>query len=159
MSYVQTSLLTDEEVIALGEVHWWVFVHGSLLVAFGLFLFALGEGFWQALYPMAFVIGLGFLLVGGFSLIKAFIHYRYSELAVTNKRVIAKFGLIQRETIELLHKNVESLHVSQSIIGRLLNFGTIIINGTGGVSTPISGIVSPLEFRKQALLTIDSRSD
>jgi len=95
-------------------------------------------------------------LVSGLVLIlKAWIHVFSTELAITNKRVIAKFGFIQRSTVELPHKNVESLHVDQGIIGRILNFGTVVINGTGGVRTPIPDIAAPLEFRRQALSTIE----
>lgn len=89
-------------------------------------------------------------------LIKAWILSSSTELAITNKRVITKFGFISRSTVELLHKNVESFHVDQSITGRILNFGTLIINGTGGVGTPIPSIASALEFRRQALVAIEA---
>ena len=77
------------------------------------------------------------------------------ELAVTDRRVIAKWGLIRRQTIELLHSKVESLRVEQSILGRILNFGSIAVHGTGGATTPIPSIARPLEFRRQALIAIE----
>jgi hypothetical protein len=88
-------------------------------------------------------------------LVKALIYHVSIELAVTSRRVISKFGFIRRSTIELNHKNVESFKVDQSIPVRLLDFGTVRINGTGGVSTPIPRIADPLEFRKVALTTIE----
>lgn len=74
---------------------------------------------------------------------------------VTSKRVITKLGLIRRNTIELNHKKVESFHVHQSIIGRIFDYGTIIIIGAGGGKTSIPDIDSPLEFRRQAMAVID----
>jgi uncharacterized membrane protein YdbT with pleckstrin-like domain len=135
--------MPNEQVIATGQVHWWVYVPGALLTIVGLLTIASITYGWL-------------LLVGGLVLLlKAWVHAFSTELAITNKRVIAKFGFIRRSTVELLHKNVESFHVEQGIIGRILNFGTVVINGTGGVRTPIPGIAAPLEFRRQALSIIE----
>jgi uncharacterized membrane protein YdbT with pleckstrin-like domain len=97
---------------------------------------------------------LGFLLLGVFGLgivcfLIAFLRYKTTELAVTNKKVIAKFGFIQRDTIELLLNKAESIQVKQSILGRMLNYGTIIVSGAGNPQAPIPGIADPLEFRRQ----------
>ena len=54
-----------------------------------------------------------------------------------------------------IRDSVESFKVDQSILGRILNYGTIHINGIGGVSTPIPSIARPLEFRRAALETIE----
>jgi uncharacterized membrane protein YdbT with pleckstrin-like domain len=94
-------------------------------------------------------------LVGLFYLIKAFIFATTTELAITSKRVIAKFGLIRRDTIELNHAQVESLIVEQGIIDRILNAGTIILQGTGGSKTPIPLIKKPLEFRREYFKVIE----
>ena len=77
-----------------------------------------------------------------------FIEYWTSEFAITNKRVIVKMGLIRRQTLELNLQRVESVSVSQSILGRILGYGTITIIGTGGTKEPFHRIAHPLEFRK-----------
>ena len=71
-----------------------------------------------------------------------------SEYAITNKRVIVKQGLISSRTLELNLQRVESVSVDQSILGRLLGYGTITIIGTGGTREPFHRIAHPLEFRK-----------
>jgi len=76
------------------------------------------------------------------------IEYWTSEFAVTNKRVIMKVGLIRRETLELNLQRIESLNVDQSLMGRLLGYGTITIIGTGGTREPFPRIAHPLEFLK-----------
>ena len=96
------------------------------------------------------------LIIGGLiDLFKAFIFKISTELVVTTKRVIAKFGFIKRTTMELNHSKVESLSVDQSIIQRILNAGTISVHGTGGGKTPIPNIDNPLVFRTKAMETID----
>ena len=75
-------------------------------------------------------------------------HYVSTELAFTNKRVVAKFGFISKKTIELNISKVESLQISQNFLGRIFNFGTIIISGAGNPQAPIPGIANPMEFRR-----------
>lgn len=148
MSYVDGNLLPGETVIARGRVHWWIYVPAVLMLVAGLGLTAVAG-------PAGGLV----VLIGMVMLLRAWLASLSTELAVTNRRVIAKFGFIRRSTVELLHKSVESFHVEQSITGRIFDFGTVIINGTGGVRTPIPDIAAPLEFRRQALNVIDSGGD
>ncbi len=71
-----------------------------------------------------------------------------SEFAVTNRRVIIKVGLVSRKTVELKLDKVESIGVEQSIPGRILGYGTIVVRGTGGTNEPFRAIARPLEFRR-----------
>jgi uncharacterized membrane protein YdbT with pleckstrin-like domain len=72
-----------------------------------------------------------------------------SEFAITNKRVIIKVGFISRKTLEMNLQKIESITVDQTILGRILGYGTIMVIGTGGTKEPFCNIVAPLEFRKQ----------
>jgi len=70
-------------------------------------------------------------------------------MAITNKRVIAKFGLIRRNTIEMNLNRIESIAINQGILGRIFDFGSIGVRGTGGGQAPVPFIARPLEFRQQ----------
>ena len=100
----------------------------------------------------------GVLLMLGVTivLLKALVTYFSTELAVTNKRIIVKVDLISRNTIELNHTKVESFIVNQSVFGRMFDFGTVTINGTGSVRTPILSITEPLQFRRRAIEQIEA---
>jgi len=75
---------------------------------------------------------------------------RYSdEFVITNKRVIVKKGLIRRKTFEMNHTKIESINVDQSVLGRILGYGTLRIVGSGGTKEVVSNIHKPLEFRKK----------
>ena len=55
---------------------------------------------------------------------------KYSdEFAITNRRVIIKTGLISRKTFEMNLSKIESVNIDQTILGRILGYGTIIIVG------------------------------
>lgn len=125
-SYVEGALTKGEQVIYQGKVSIWSL---SPLLVFGLIFLAA----W----------GLGLLLW-----IAAAIKYFTTELAITNKRVIAKFGLISRSTVEINLQKIESIQVRQGIIGRIFNYGSIVVSGAGNPQAPIPGISSPLQFRR-----------
>ncbi len=71
-----------------------------------------------------------------------------SEFAVTNHRVIIKVGLVSRKTVEINLEKVESIGVDQSIVGRILDYGSIEVVGTGGTREPFRSIRDPLGFRR-----------
>lgn len=125
-SYIDGTLIKDERVTYIGHISLWSL---APLIALGfvtLPLFGLGLIFWGM----------------------AYIRYKTTELAFTNKRVIAKFGFISRQTIEINMSKIESIQVNQSILGRIFNFGKLIISGAGTPQAPIPGISNPMEFRR-----------
>ena len=125
-SYVEGALVKDERVVHIGHISLWSLWH---LVAFGIVLLpALG-------------LGLVFLAV-------AYVRYKSTELAVTTKRVIVKHGFIRRQTVEINLNKVESIQVDQGVLGRVFNFGTLVVAGTGTSHAPIAGISEPMAFRK-----------
>jgi uncharacterized membrane protein YdbT with pleckstrin-like domain len=81
--------------------------------------------------------------------LRAFIRRATTELAITDHRIIYKTGLLSRHTLEMNRGKVESVDVDQSLLGRVLNFGTIVVRGTGGSLEPIRNIADPLTFRSR----------
>lgn len=71
-----------------------------------------------------------------------------SEYVITNRRIIIKTGFIARNTFEMNLSKIESVNVEQSIMGRILNYGSITIIGSGGTRETFHNIAHPLEFRK-----------
>lgn len=132
-SYVESNLMSGEIVVYRAEISLWSVGH---LIFFGVILLP--------------VFGLGLVF-----LVWAFIRYKTTEFAVTDKRLIAKTGLISRSTVEMFLDKVESLHVEQSVLGRMLDFGTVSIRGTGATEEPIKNISAPLALRKQFMQAAD----
>lgn len=78
---------------------------------------------------------------------QAWFHRWTTETDVTNLRVVHKTGFIKRNTFEMSLDKVESVDVSQSILGRILNYGNVTILGVGEGKKTIQTIASPLTFR------------
>ncbi len=132
MSYIDESLVPGETVLHRARVSWW---SQAGLVVLGVLL-------------LVVVVGIFFILV-------AWIRVHSTELAITNRRVIAKFGCIKRDTVEINLEKVEALRVEQGFWGRILNFGTILMTGTGGSIEPIPTIADPLVFRRKFMEATD----
>jgi uncharacterized membrane protein YdbT with pleckstrin-like domain len=75
--------------------------------------------------------------------------YLTTEFAVTNKRVIGKAGLLRRRSLEVMLSKIESISVSEPLLGRLLNFGTIVVRGSGGTVQPFPFIARAMELRRE----------
>ncbi|MFA5477977.1 MAG: PH domain-containing protein [Bacteroidales bacterium] len=133
-SYIEGALTKGEEVVYKGKVSIWSLAPSLLLGFILLPFYGLGLLFWAV----------------------AAIKYLTTELAITNKRVIAKFGLISRSTIEINIQRIESIQVNQGILGRIFNFGSIVVSGAGNPQAPIPGISSPLQFRREFVDTQES---
>jgi len=132
-SYVDSNLLASEKVLYRAHTSLWSL---APLILLGLLL-------------LIVVVGLYFLAV-------AWIRYATTEFAVTDRRIIAKTGLVSRRTVEMFLDKVESLNVEQSIPGRLFDYGTVTIRGTGATSEPFHNISSPLELRKRFMEAADA---
>lgn len=71
-----------------------------------------------------------------------------SEFVITNRRIVIKTGFISRSTFEMNLTKIETVNVDQSVMGRILNYGSITIIGTGGTKEIFHNIARPMEFRK-----------
>lgn len=157
MGYVDRNLMTGEELVYRSRIHWVIFVPSCLYMVVGGAVIIhpqLLQTDWEFTPPLQLFGGL-IVLIGVVKLIEAWIIRSSTELAVTTKRVIAKRGFIRRDTTELNHSKVEGYLVDQTILGRILNFGTLTITGTGGGRTPIRNVDDPLAFRRAAIAVID----
>jgi len=169
MAYYTKVLLPDEQVRHIGRLHWWIYVRAwtwfVLAVAAGIAASHLrspgmspgisqqaatasgqppdaGGGFYFA----AAASGI-FLILWLLGLLGAWLRRITTEIVVTDRRIIFKEGLVRRRTLEMNMNKVETVDVIQSIWGRLLNYGTVIIRGVGSSYEPLNGIAEPLALR------------
>jgi uncharacterized membrane protein YdbT with pleckstrin-like domain len=141
MGYIHDNLMAGETVIYKATLHKIIFFWPSFWIVVSLFLFTLKD----IGVPSGAIVMLLGLILG----ISALIKWSSSEFAVTDKRVLIKVGLIQRKSFETMLSKIEGIQVDQGIFGRILNYGTITVTGTGGSKEPFHTISYPLEFRKK----------
>lgn len=148
-SYVDSVLAEGERIVYRATIsHWKFFLSylvGTLflMTGFGAYI-ASGNraGTSLAFIAVPLVIGLAVLLT-------AIIRRQTTELVLTDRRIIMKRGLVSRDTVEINLNKVESLHVNQGLMGRILDYGDVTVVGTGSSLEPLRGIARPLELRKK----------
>jgi uncharacterized membrane protein YdbT with pleckstrin-like domain len=156
MSYVQDNLMPNEKVLFSARIHPAVFMPAivSLVMSIAVVVYAFSLASQQD-SEASLLAGIVLLAAGGFFLysiglgLKALIIMLTTEFAVTNQRIIAKTGFIRRHTLEMLLPKIESVSVQQNILGRLLDFGTVTVIGTGGTKESFRPITGPLTARKK----------
>lgn len=128
-NYVDSVLIKDEKVEYRGHMSWVVLFWPFFLLLATCWL----------LYPLIFTVP--------WALWSYFVR-KSNEYAVTNMRVILKKGIISRYTFEIRLDRIEGISVDQDIPARLLNYGTLIIRGTGTSSEPFRALENPMAFKR-----------
>ena len=96
-----------------------------------------------------------FIVLALYSFGKAVLRRLGSEFMLTNKRVVLRQGIISRKTVEILLAKCEGVSVDQSILGRILGYGTLVVT-TGGVTSRFEYVNRPVSFRNQVNEEIDA---
>lgn len=126
MRYTRKVLRTGEEILAVGAYHW---LHSVIAC---LFLLLLGP----------FVAGIIIFLI-------MMIRKWTTEIVITTDRLIYKTGWISRQTEEIALTRMEEISLAQTVLGRILGYGTIRICGTGISAIELPHMLShPLDFRR-----------
>jgi len=147
--YIDDILQPGEKVLYSTNAHWIFFgpaillwlSAGALLVLSG--MVPGGGPLVLACWALAAIVA----LVALYKTVTAWFHRWTTETDVTNLRVVHKTGFISRKTFEMSLDKVESVDVTQSIWGRIFDFGNVTIMGVGEGKETIETIASPLAFR------------
>ena len=146
MSYVKHVLLPDEKIRFITNIHWIKYTPGALLVLLGCVIYLWSVNV-ERMHSVVMLGALAVLAAGITSLFITWFKRWTTEIAVTDRRIIYKEGFISRRTIEMHMDKVESVDVEQSVLGRLLGYGDILVRGVGMGFEPLKTIASAIEFR------------
>jgi uncharacterized membrane protein YdbT with pleckstrin-like domain len=143
MSYIEKNLVDDEEMVHVTRLH-------PIVLLFPAAATSLLWGSYEILdsIPYAQIVVAFFLLVALWRLVDRLLLFLSSEFGITSKRVLGKTGFIRRTSLDIVLNKVEAIRLSQSILGRILNYGDIEVTGTGGTDEVLRFIPDPLLFRK-----------
>jgi uncharacterized membrane protein YdbT with pleckstrin-like domain len=140
MSYTVQTLQPGEQVKKIVDRHWIIYAPSALWTACGVVALI-------AIPPVGAIA----LLLGLLALFFVWFKNVNTEIAVTDRRVVYKTGWIARQTLEINTAKVESVLVNQSMMGRLLGYGTLDVKGVGQSIEDLRPIVGPLAIRAAIL--------
>lgn len=125
MAYINESLSTGEEISSLFAQHW--------IVRIPMVLWLLLSPFFGLTLPLA---------------IYEYLRLRYTELGLTNKRVICKTGIISRQSEEMKLTSIETVEIDQGVIGRILGYGNIHVSGRGISDVVLRSVKDPMAVKR-----------
>jgi uncharacterized membrane protein YdbT with pleckstrin-like domain len=118
--YIECSLGEGETIVRKAQFHWW---------------YTLKTILWAC------------TIVGLVVAIPMMLRRWTTELAITTHRFVEKNGLLTLTTNEIALQNIEGVRVTQSLWGRILDYGHLRIEGTGIDAVEIPDIADPVGFR------------
>jgi uncharacterized membrane protein YdbT with pleckstrin-like domain len=151
MGYVDKHLGPGERVVFRTRLHPVLFSGAAWFVAFVVLVVTLVIRHNDLSREATVHVVLGGAAAIVAALIPPFARWRTSEFAVTDRRVLVKVGLVSVHTVELLLQKVEAIGVDQTFVGRLLDYGTLRITGTGGTVETFPLVRAPLALRDAVL--------
>ena len=126
MAYLDESLAAGEAIVARFELHWTA--KWRLIVFLVLAIPTLGLALFAALYE--------------------WLRLRAIEMGVTDRRVVRKTGIVSRNTEELRLASIETIDLHQSMWGRMLGYGDVVLTGRGESSMIFARLAAPLEAKR-----------
>ena len=150
MRYVDEVLQPGETIRGVTSVSWVGFLPGIFLWIIAILLLIFIAPWSQdsaVLKLIGWLAMLAAAVVGTGLLIKHWWRRFTTEVAVTDRRIICKVGFIKRRTVEMHMDKVESVDVDQSILGRIFDYGDVIVKGTGTGFEPLHMIEAPIKLR------------
>jgi uncharacterized membrane protein YdbT with pleckstrin-like domain len=159
----------SEKILYRADIHGFGYIMGLFFIGisiyFLLFKPTLLENYVNHVYflqdKLSFVtVGLQTVLgLGVFILLRTLFQQFTTTLMITSERIIARFGLISIRQIEIKHAQFENLEIKQSLLGKILGFGTLKIRetrgkGVGEIKINVSNVTSPKQFEKRLMRII-----
>lgn len=152
--YIEETLTKGETVLLTGKItlrKYWL----NFLLAFPYGLVGIGTlAIHTDAKPLIFEFVMMLVVVVAL-LVVPIVRYFTNEIAVTNKRVIAKFGVLSLQAVEIKLDKVESVIVRQGLFGQLLSYGTVVVTGSGGTHAVMQAISEPTLFKRAINSTIE----
>ena len=147
MSYVRHVLQPGEKLLIEGKPHWVSYWRSLVCLAIAVAATLVAAKLDQGSQSVVYVAAVLLCLLGLVFAAHAWFVRFTTEIGVTDRRVIYKSGFISRQTAEMNMDKIETVLVDQSLLGRVLDFGTITIQGTGASMESLRNIASPVALR------------
>ncbi len=155
---LKSMLLPDEHILKIGKVSGGIYWASAAVlcasVLFMLLMFSFGLA-WQLLLLFGAALTIKVVVMATVAYLKRY----YLLLAVTDKRVIIRVGIINLEIIQMRYAQIESSEVASTIPGRFFGYSSIFISGTGGQTLAVPYIINAAELRDTVIEILSGRDD
>ncbi len=131
-------LLKGEEVVSAATIS-----NGIYWKPFAVLLIAI-------VFAIVFAVELGAVIAvaGILMFVRAVLLKQVFLLVVTNKRLMARYGLLQVDVVDIQFSKIESMELERMLPGYLLGYASVVIMGTGNRLIVIPYVENGVELRR-----------
>lgn len=106
------------------------------------------------------LIGVFFIIVGTLPLVMKIIDLLCTDIAITNKRVIDKCGIIKVKVIDLHIDKVDTVNISATFWGRIFKYYKLSVVGSGaGEPVWFNGVSNANQFKNMVNNAIEQHAE
>lgn len=135
---IEKMLVRGEEVILRARLHGALYWRSVAVLIFALIMFVF------FIQP----IGVMLAVVGVFMFIVDILTKHFILLAVTNKRILARYGLLQMDVVDIRLSKIESIDLERMLPGHLFGYASVVVMGTGTRMIRVPFIRNAEAFRR-----------
>jgi uncharacterized membrane protein YdbT with pleckstrin-like domain len=155
-TYIQELMGENERILLMTHQHWFVLFGHILLEIILMIVLIAGVIAFSSSFPNA-VFGFILILVPLAGLLRDILVWYNREYMVTNRRVIQISGILSKNVVDSSLEKVNDVKMSQSFLGRILDFGDIEILTASELGVNLfKTIGEPIKF-KTAMLNAKER--
>lgn len=152
--YVAKTLASGEEIVHRANFNWtysffpvmWFSLGAATLALFAYIQFGVGIAYEELRIGWWFAYVAGFC--GSVILFNHLVILITTEIVVTTFRFVYKTGLVSRNTQEVSLNKIEEITLHQTVFGRLLGFGKLVLRGTGVGVITLPDLDNPIHLRR-----------
>lgn len=160
--YLSRIIGDDEYIVSVSHLHWIAYSTSFVLVVIGGLIGVAGD-FLPELFPRSNiadyiallplrVLSLSIIAVGTLLFLFVFIRQISTDLIVTNRHIFFKKGFLDVNIYGVSLQRVASIDVDQTLLGRILGYGTITVDAFSSDDIPpINPVSNPYRFFYHAI--------
>ena len=144
MSYVDSILEPGEQVRYRTTISWTVYARALWVsLASAAIAYLAFKAYVEWLFLVSGALGVIALVLFA----RGALQRAATDIAVTDRRIVFKRGLIRRHTVEMNMAKVESVDVDQTLLGRMFDYGDVTVRGVGSTFERLRLVDAPLRLR------------
>ena len=149
MSYIEDNLTHNEHILYKARISLMIYLGPLLYVLLAALIYFIGRQELHMVGKIPVILAALMLLVAFYRFGNAYSYREFTEIAVTNQRIIFKTGAFSRESVEFPLAKIESVIVEQTAWERIIDAGTVAAHGTGAGFAPVRFVDDPVVFRNK----------
>lgn len=166
MNYVERNLGKGERIVLDAKISWltlvpkvlWAVIVFVGLIVLNAKLFASAADVEEAASFILF-IKIALSVIALLPLVLQLLVNFTTKLAVTNKRVVGKVGIVRISTIDYHIDKVDNVAYNAGLWGNLLKYYTVTITGTSGEKVSIKAISNALKFKSAITEAVEKHAE